>query len=80
MVVSPLATEELVGLIAIAVNTGAVTVKVALFEVMPFVEAVMVVVPIARVDAMPLPFSVATVVSLDTQLAEPEMSPVVPSE
>ena len=33
------------GVMVRVVNTGSVTVKVALFEVMPFAEAVMVVVP-----------------------------------
>ena len=80
LVVNPLATEAVAGLIAMAVNTGAVTDKVALLEVMPFAEAVTVVLPCASVAAIPLAFIVATVVLLDSQLTEPETLPVVPSE
>ena len=80
LVVSPLATEAVAGLIAIAVSSRAVTVRVALLEVMPLYEAVMVVLPCARVEAMPLLFSVATVLSLDAQVTDPEMLPVWPSE
>lgn len=61
-------------------NTGAVTVNVALLEVKPFAEAVIVVLPCANVDVMPLAFSVATLVLLDTQEADPETLPVLPSE
>jgi hypothetical protein len=68
------------GVMESVANTGAVTVKVALLEVTPFAEAVMLLLPCASEEAMPLAFSMATVVSLDAQLAEPEMSPVVPSE
>ena len=80
MVVSPLATEAVVGLMAIAVNTGAVTVKVALFEVMPLADAETVVLPCARLEAMPLALSVATVVSVDAQVTDPETLPELPSE
>jgi hypothetical protein len=69
-----------VGVMESVTSSGAVTVNVVLLEVMPFAEAVMVVVPCVREEAMPLAFSVATVVSLDVQLAEPEMLPDVPSE
>ena len=78
--VDPIATDAVLDVIEIAVNTGAVTVKVALVEVMPFTEAVMLVVPCARVEAMPLAFSVATVVLLDAQVAEPETLLMLPSE
>lgn len=80
LVESPLVTEALVGEIAMTVNSGAVTVKVALLEVMPFTEAVTEALPCARVDAMPLAFSVATVVLVDTQVTDPEILPVLPSE
>ena len=65
---------------AIAVNTGAVTVKVALLEVTPFNEAVTVVLPCDKVEAMPLAFSVETVELLDVQVTEPETLPKLPSE
>lgn len=80
LVVSPFATEAVAGLMAIAVNTGAVTVNAALLEVMPFAEAVMVLLPCASEEAMPLAFSVATVVSLDIQVTDPEILPELPSE
>jgi len=80
LMVSPVDREAAVGLMAIAVNTGAVTVKVALLEVMPFTEAVTMVLPCARLEAIPLAFSVATVVLLDAQVTEPEILPVLPSE
>ncbi len=66
-------------MIAIAVNTGAVTVKEALLDVMPFAEAVMVLVPWERLEAMPLALSVATAVLLDVQVTEPDTLPLLPS-
>lgn len=80
LVVSPVATEAVAGVMAIAVNSGAVTVNVALFEVTPFANALMVVVPWARADAMPLALGVDTVVLLEVQVTDPDMLPVVPSE
>ena len=80
LVVSPLAAEAVVGLMAIAVNTGAVTVKDALLEVMPLACAVTVIVPCANVAAIPLAFSVATVALLDSQLTDPETLLELPSE
>jgi len=62
------------------IGVDAVTVKVALLEVIPFAKAVMVVVPCARVVAMPLAFSVATAVLLDAQLTDPDILPVLLSE
>jgi hypothetical protein len=62
-----------------AVN-GALTAKVAMLELMPFIEAVTVVLPCAKDKAMPLAFSVATAVLLDAQVTEPEMLPVLLSE
>ena len=61
-------------------NTGAVTVKAALLEVKPLAEAVMVALPCAKLEAMPLASSVATVMLLDAQVTEPEILPVLLSE
>ncbi len=80
LVVSPFATETAAGLRAIALNTGAVTVKVALFEVTPFTDALMFALPCASVEAMPLAFSAATETLLEAQVTEPETLPVLPSE
>lgn len=80
LVVSPVATEAVAGVMAIAVNSGAVTVNVALLEVTPFANALMVVVPWASADAMPLALGVATVVLLEVQVTDPDTLPVVPSE
>jgi hypothetical protein len=80
LVVSVLTTEAVVGLIAMTDITGAVTVKVALLELIPFADAVMIVLPSAKVDAMPLEFSVATEVLLDTHVTDPETLPELPSE
>ena len=60
------------GVMAIEINSGAVTVNVALLEVIPVVEAVTVVLPSAREDASPLPFIVATAVFEDDQMTDPE--------
>lgn len=79
-VVSPFATAAVAGVIAMAASAGAVTVKTVLLEVAPFAEAVTVVTPCTRVDAIPLEFSVATVALLDSQLTDPEIFPVLPSE
>lgn len=80
LVVRPFATEAVEGLIAMAVSALALTVKVALLEVMPLAEAVTVVLPCASVEAMPLAFSVATVALLLAQVTDPVTLPVVPSE
>lgn len=80
MVVRPAATVVAAGLMAIAINTGVVTVRVAALEVTPFATAVIVVVPCARLDAMPLPLSVAMAVLPDIQVTDPDTLPVVPSE
>jgi hypothetical protein len=61
-------------------NTGAVTVKVVLLEVIVFADAVMKVMPWVREEATPLLFNVATPVSLDAQVTEPEILPVLPFE
>lgn len=79
LVLSPAATVAVAGLIVITLMTGAVTVSVTLLEVSPLATAVIVVVPCVRVDAMPLPFKVATVVLLEVQVTEPDTLPVLPS-
>lgn len=79
LVLSPFATEALAGLILIAVNAGAVTFNVVLLEVKPANEAVTVVLPCAREEAMPLPLIVATLVLLDDQMTDPEILAVLPS-
>lgn len=76
----PMGVDGAAGVIAIAVKTGAVTFKMALLEVTPFAEAVMVVVPCAKLEAMPLVFNVAIPVFAEAQVTDPEMSPVVLSE
>ena len=72
------------GVIIIEASTGAVTVKVVLLEETTFVptliEALMLVVPCARLEAMPLPFNVATLALLDAQVTDPETLPVLLSE
>lgn len=78
--VFPIVTLADEGVMVRVVNTGAVTVKVALLELTPFAEAVTVVLPCARLVAMPLAFNVATVVLLDAQVTDPETLPVLPSE
>jgi|CXWL01.1.fsa_nt_gi hypothetical protein len=65
---------------AIAVNAGAATDKLTALDVMPLAEAVISVVPCAKVDAIPLPFNVATVALLDAHATDPEMLPVLLSE
>ena len=80
LVVNPLDTDAVPGLISIMVNSGADIVRTALFEVMPFAVAVMVVLPTARDVAMPLVSSVATLVLLDIQVTAPVTLPVLASE
>lgn len=80
LVDKPYATVALVGLIAIAVNTGGVTVNVALLEMMPLVEALIFVVPIARLLALPVLLSVTTLGVSDDQITEPETLPALWSE
>ena len=80
LVFSPFATKAAVGVMEIAVKTDEVTAKVALLEVMPLADAVTVVIPCTRLDAMPLAFSVAIVELLDTQVTDPETLPELPSE
>lgn len=79
LVVELFATDDVMGVMAIEVSAEAVTVKLALLEVMPLAEAVMTELPCASVLAMPLVLNVATVVLLDTQVTEPETFPVLPS-
>lgn len=77
--VFPTVTLADVGVMAIAVNAGAVTVKVAVLEVMPLRVAVILLAPCARVLAVP-PVIVATAVLLDAQITEPVTFPVLPFE
>lgn len=77
--VDPMVTHAVLDVMKMAVNTGAVTVKVTLLAVMPLDDAVTVVLPCANVKAV-LEYIVATAVSLDDQITDPETSPVVPSE
>jgi hypothetical protein len=79
-VVIPLATVAELGVIVMAVNAGAVTDKFTELDMMPLAEAVIAVVPCAKVDAMPLPFKEATVALLDAHATDPEILPVLPSE
>jgi hypothetical protein len=81
LVVRNFGTETATGLMDIRVKAGAVTVKVALLELTPLAEALMVVAPCARVDAIPVPFIVATELFVDAQTTDPETSAGgVPSE
>jgi len=80
LAVWPLARVTETGVIAMPVNTGAVTFRVEMLEVMPFNEAVSDVVPSDRPVAMPLALTVATAMSEEAQVTEPEMLPEVPSE
>jgi hypothetical protein len=73
-------TEAVLDVMEMVINSGTVTVKVALLELIPFADAVMIVLPSAKVDAMPLEFSVATEVLLDTHVTDPETLPELPSE
>ena len=77
--VSPFATVADAGEIDIAVTAEAVTFKFALLEVMPFWVAVMVLLPTAKVEAMPLALSVATLPLLEAHVTDPETLPVLPS-
>lgn len=76
----PWAIVAALGVMAIAVSAGAVTVKVALLEVMPLNTAVTLVVPCANEAAIPVAFTLATAALPDTQVTEFEILPVVESE
>ncbi len=81
LIVRNFGTEAAAGLIDILVKAGAVTVNVTLLELTPLAEALIVVAPCARVDAMPVPFIVATELLVDAQTTDPETSAGgVPSE
>jgi len=69
-----------VGAMAIETTTGAVTVKAAALDVIPFNAAVMELVPMPAPVAIPLVFSVAAAVLLECQVTVPEMLPLLPSE
>lgn len=68
-VVKPFATEDVVGVIDIDVSKAAVTDKFALFELIPFAEAVIVVLPSDKVEAIPLVFIEATATLLEVQVS-----------
>ena len=78
--VLPTTMLAVVGLMASDANTGAVTVNVALLEVMPFIEAVSVVLPWASVLTTPVVLTVAMLALLEAQVTEPDIAPVLPSE
>ena len=80
LVVYPFATTPGDGVIPIAVNVGAVTVSVALLDVLPLSVAVTLDAPCSNVDATPLVLTVATLVLLDAQVTDPEIFPVLASE
>ena len=83
LVVNPLDTVALTGLMAILVNSAALTLRLVLpVTVMPFATlvAVMVVLPTARVVAMPLVLTVAMPVLLDVHVTLPDTLPAVLSE
>lgn len=77
LVVRPLARVAEIGVTAIAVSVGAVTVRMAPPDVTPPVEAVMVLVPTFTPAARPLLPTVATLVLLEFQVTEAEILPVV---
>lgn len=81
MEVNPAPTEADAGLIAIAVITAAVTVKLAAGELMPLSDAVIVALPTATPVAIAVALLiVATAVLPDTQSTWLVMSAVVASE
>lgn len=75
--VLPINTLGAVGVMEREANTGAVTVKVAVLEVMPLAVAVTTATPCDKVLAMPLVFRVATPVLLDAHVTEPDTLPVL---
>ena len=80
MVVAPTATLGADGVMVMDVTAGAVTVSVAALDVMPFNEAVMVLLPMPLPVAIPLALITATPMSLEFQMTEPEILPEVASE
>ena len=78
---TPLGVDGVVGLMLRPVITAAVTVRLAVGEVMPLEEAVTVVLPTATPVAMPVVLLiVATLMLPDAQVVWAEMSAVVPLE
>ena len=77
---APTPTLGVAGVMATDIITGAVTFRVAVLEVLPLNEAVIELVPVFIPVAMPLLLRVATLVSLEFQLTEPEILRVVLSE
>jgi len=80
LIVEPIDTDGAVGVTTIDAIDGGVTVNVTKFEVTLFSEALMLLLPWASALAIPLLFTVITVASLENQLTEPEILPVVLSE
>jgi hypothetical protein len=78
--VAPAAIEGLVGVMAIELSVGAVTVNAAAFEVLPLCAAVMLAVPTAFPVATPAALIVATVVLDDAHVAVLVRFCVLPSE
>lgn len=62
--VDPMATDAVLDVMEMVVNNGAVTVKVALLEVMPLAEAVTVVLPTATPVATPVVLLIVAILML----------------
>lgn len=78
---TPFGVEGAIGLMLIPVIVAVVTVMLAVGEVMPFNEAVTVVLPTATPVAMPVALLIVAIFMLpDAQLAWLVMLAVVPSE
>ncbi|OGS97136.1 MAG: hypothetical protein A3H31_08885 [Gallionellales bacterium RIFCSPLOWO2_02_FULL_57_47] len=78
LAVRPLAIVAEAGVMAIAVNVGATTFSVAVLEVTPSSEAVMLLLPTLKPVAVE-PLKVAAAVLLEFQVTEPDMLPVLRS-
>jgi hypothetical protein len=78
--VNPTITLAEDGVMAMDANTGAVTVKVALLDETPLTEALMMVLPCANDEAIPLELILATLLLLDDHVAKSETLPELSSE
>jgi hypothetical protein len=78
--VNPTITLAEDGVIAMDAKTGAVTVKVALLDETPLTEALMMVLPCANDEAIPLELILATLLLLDDHVAKSETLPELSSE
>ncbi len=77
----PLGEEEVAGVMLIPVITAAVTVNLAVGEVIPFIDAVTVVLPTAMPVATPVVLLIAAIpVSVEAQVTWLVMFVIVPSE